>query len=93
MISVSEAITSRPAYTEQTRFRLGSVRIRLRHCARRSYPGYVWRGPRKVPRKKTGYLWEACPGLEIHTRDGEVITVAFAKAPEARAALTVALER
>ena len=83
MISVSEAITSRSVYTEQTRFRLGSVRIRLPCCA----------GPQKAPGQKTGYLWEACPGLEIHTRDGEVITVAFAKAPEARAALTVALER
>jgi len=50
-------------------------------------------GFRKTPGKKTGYLWEAGPGLEIHTRDGEVITVAFAKAPEARAALTAALER
>src|SRR5690625_6176636 len=28
-------------------------------------------GFRKTPGKKTGYLWEAGPGLEIHTRDGD----------------------
>lgn len=50
-------------------------------------------GFRKAAGNKTGYLWEAGPGLEIVTRDGEVLTVAFPKASEAHAELTVLLQR